>query len=191
MHFRDNGKTPPRQAMKQGLISSAAAILIAGLGTVGVGWYLSPPRPQPVDAVVKVPEFPEHMEIAFRCNGVIIAIIEHRLEGVSRGGTYIEDDVERFVWIYDPLHVMDGQPFLFKQYETAHPYSTWDAELNGKECQEVFFGASLEDRLPERIRDLAKVVRLEKSDQFKQCLQENPGEHQMCRDVAEEELEKK
>jgi hypothetical protein len=39
--------------MKQALISSAAAILIAGLGTVGVGWYLSPPRPQPVDAVVK------------------------------------------------------------------------------------------------------------------------------------------
>jgi hypothetical protein len=26
--------------MKQALISSAAAILIAGLGTVGVGWYL-------------------------------------------------------------------------------------------------------------------------------------------------------
>jgi hypothetical protein len=70
-------------------------------------------------------------------------------------------------------------------------YSTWDAELSGGECQEVFFGTALEERLPERIRDLAKIVRLEKSDEFKRCLKENPDEHQMCRDVAEEKLKTK
>jgi tetratricopeptide (TPR) repeat protein len=74
---------------------------------------------------------------------------------------------------------------------TAHPYSTWSAELVGGQCQEVFFGGALENRLPERMRNLAKIVRLEKSDEFKRCLKENPDEHQMCRDVAEEKLNTK
>jgi hypothetical protein len=38
--------------MKQALISSAAAILIAGGVTVGVGWYLSPPRLDPPCIVI-------------------------------------------------------------------------------------------------------------------------------------------
>src|SRR6516165_9032453 len=105
-------------------------------------------------------------------DGMIIAIIEKELEGVSRGGTYIRDDVERIIWIYNPLRLPLPSTFMFKQYETAHPYSTWDAELSGGECQEVFFGTALEERLPERIRDLAKIVRLEKSDEFKRCLKE-------------------
>jgi hypothetical protein len=176
--------------MKQALLSSAAAILIAGLFIVSVGWYFSPPRPEPTrpDTVTKIPKLPEGIDVAFRCDGVIIAIIENQLEGVSRGGTYLQDDVERTVWIYNPLRVLEGQPFIFKQYETAHPYSTWSAELNGNPCQAIYFGMSLEDRLPEAMRDLAKIVRLEKSHEFKHCLEENPDEHQMCRDVAEETL---
>jgi hypothetical protein len=175
--------------MKQALISSAAAILIAGLGTVSVGWYLTPPQPEHTQpaTVAKVPKLPEGIDIAFRCDGIIIAVFEKALEGVSRGGTYLQDDVERTVWIYNPLRSLEGQPLVFKQYETAHPYSTWDAELNGKPCQAVYFGMALE-RLPQVIRDLAKIVRLEKSDLFKRCLEENPDEHQMCRDVAEEQI---
>jgi len=119
---------------------------------------------------------------------MIIAIIEKELKGVSRGGTYLGDDIERTVWIYNPLRLPLPNTFVFKQYETAHPYSTWNAELSGGECQEVFFGAGLEERLPERMRNLAKIVRLEKSDEFKRCLKENPDEHQMCRDVAEKKL---
>jgi hypothetical protein len=42
----------------------------------------------------------------------------------------------------------------------------------------------LEQRLPERMRNLGKIVRLEKSDEFKRCIRENPDEHQMCRDTA-------
>jgi len=137
------------------------------------------------------PKLPEGIDIAWRCDGMIIAIIEKELKGVSRGGTYLSDDVERTVWIYNPLRLPLPSTFVFKQYETAHPYSTWDAELSGGECQEVFFGTALEERLPERIRDLAKIVRLEKSDEFKRCLKENPDEHQMCRDVAEEKLKTK
>jgi hypothetical protein len=179
--------------MKQALISSAAAILIAGGATIGVGWYLSPPPPveHTQDLTVPVPKLPEGIDIAWRCDGMIIAIIEKELEGVSRGGTYLRDDVERTVWIYNPLRLPLPSTFVFKQYETAHPYSTWDAELSGGECQEVFFGMALEERLPERIRDLAKIVRLEKSDEFKRCLEENPDEYQMCRDVAEEKLKTK
>jgi hypothetical protein len=75
--------------------------------------------------------------------------------------------------------------FMFKQHKTAHPYSTWDAELVGGQCQEVFFGTALEDRLPEKMRNLAKIVRLEKSDEFKRCIKENPDKHQMCRDTAD------
>ena len=100
---------------------------------------------------------------------MIIAIIENELQGVSRGGTYMGNDVERTVWIYNPLRLPLPSTFMFKQYETAHPYSTWSAELSGGECQEVFFGGALEGRLPERIRDLAKIMRLEKSDEFKRC----------------------
>jgi hypothetical protein len=176
--------------MKQALISSAAAILIAGGATMGVGWYLSPPRLEPTqpDTLAKLPE---GIDVAFRCDGIIIAVIEKALKGVSRGGTYLQDDVERTVWIYNPLRVLEGQPFVFKQYETAHPYSTWSAELNGNPCQEIFFGMALETRLPEHMRDLAKIVRLEKSDEFKHCLEENPDEYQMCRDVAEEKLKTK
>ena len=175
------------------VIFSAAAILIAGLGTMSVGWYLSPPPSveHTQDSTVPVPKLPEDIEIAWRCDGMIIAIIEKALVGVSRGGTYMGDDVERTVWIYNPLRLPLPSTFVFKQYETAHPYSTWGAELSGGECQEVFFGTALEERLPERIRDLAKIVRLEKSDEFKRCLKENPDEHQMCRDVAEEKLKTK
>jgi hypothetical protein len=155
--------------MKQALISSVAALLIAGLGTVGVGWYLAPAPPV---QLLPVPKLPEGLEIAWRCDGMIIAIIENRLEGVSRGGSYIDDDVERTVWIYNPLQLPLSSTFMFKQYETAHPFSTWGAEL----------------KLPNKIRNLAKIVRLEKSGEFKRCLEENPGEHQKCRDVAEEKL---
>jgi hypothetical protein len=171
------------------IIFSAAAVLIAGIGAVAVGWYFSPPQPKPTqpDMVAKLPELPEGIDIAFRCDGIIIAVIEKALEGVSRGGTYLQDDVERTVWIYNPLRSLEGQPFVFKQYETAHPYSTWDAELNGKQCQAMYFGMALE-RLPQVMRDLPKIIRLEKSDEFKRCLKENPDEHQMCRDVAEKKL---
>jgi hypothetical protein len=44
------------------------------------------------------------------------------------------------------------------------------------------------ERLPQVMRDLPKIIRLEKSDEFKRCLKENPDEHQMCRDVAEKKL---
>jgi hypothetical protein len=135
-----------------------------------------------------VPKLPEDIEIAWRCDGIFIAIIKKELEGVSRGGTYIEDDVERTVWIYNPLRLPLPATFMFKQYETAHPYSTWNAELSGGECQEVFFGTALEDRLPEKMRNLAKIVRLEKSDEFKRCIKENPDKHQMCRDTADKKL---
>jgi Bacterial SH3 domain len=144
--------------------------------------------PRPTEQSLPVPKLPEGIDIAWRCDGMIIAIVEKQLEGVSRGGTYIQDDVERTVWIYNPLRLPLPTTFMFKQHETAHPYSTWGAELVGGECQEVFFGGALEGRLPERIRDLAKIVRLEKSDEFKRCLKENPDEHQMCRDVAEKKL---
>jgi uncharacterized protein YraI len=133
------------------------------------------------DTLAKLPKLPDGIDVAFRCDGIIIAVIEKALQ----------DDVERTVWIYNPLRVLEGQPFVFKQYETAHPYSTWSAELNGNPCQEIFFGTALETRLPEHMRDLAKIVRLEKSDEFKHCLEENPDEHQMCRDVAEEKLKTK
>ncbi len=136
-----------------------------------------------------VPKLPEKIDIAWRCDGMIIAIFKQELEGVSRGGTYIEDDVETTVWIYNPLRLPLPTTFMFKQYETAHPYSTWSAELTGGQCQEVFFGAGLETRLPERMRDLAKIVRLEKSDEFKRCIKENPDKHQMCRDTADKKLE--
>jgi len=139
----------------------------------------------------KLPELPEDIEIAWRCDGMIIAIVEKQLKGVSRGGTYMADDVETTIWIYNPLRLPLPTTFMFKQYETAHPYSTWSAELVGGQCQEVFFGGALENRLPERMRNLAKIVRLEKSDEFKRCLKENPDEHQMCRDVAEEKLNTK
>jgi hypothetical protein len=135
-----------------------------------------------------VPKLPEGIDIAWRCDGMIIAIIEKELKGVSRGGTYLSDDIERTVWIYNPLRLPLPSTFVFKQYETAHPYSTWGAELVGGQCQEVFFGTALEDRLPERIRNLAKIVRLEKSDEFKRCIKENPDKHQMCRDTADKKL---
>jgi hypothetical protein len=150
-----------------------------------------PESTQTQDSTVPVPKLPEGIDIAWRCDGMIIAIIEKELKGVSRGGTYLSDDIERTVWIYNPLRLPLPSTFVFKQYETAHPYSTWSAELSGGECQEVFFGTALEERLPERIRDLAKIVRLENSDEFKRCLKENPDEHQMCRDVAEEKLKTK
>jgi hypothetical protein len=140
-----------------------------------------PDEPRIASQPDTLPKLPEGIDIAWRCDGVIIAIIENQLEGVSRGGTYLQDDVERTVWIYNPLRVLEGQPFIFKQYETAHPYSTWSAELNGNPCQARYFATSL----PEVMRDLAKIVRLEKSDEFKHCLKENPDEHQMCRDTAE------
>jgi hypothetical protein len=142
-----------------------------------------------IDCSPPVPKLPEGIDIAWRCDGMIIAIVEKQLEGVSRGGTYIQDDIERTVWIYNPLRLPLPSTFVFKQYETAHPYSTWDAELSGGECQEVFFGAGLEQRLPERMRNLAKIVRLEKSDEFKRCIKENPDKHQMCRDTADKKLE--
>jgi hypothetical protein len=109
--------------MKQALISSAAAILIAGGATMGVGWYLSPPRLEPTqpDTLAKLPE---GIDIAWKCDGIYIALIENELEGVSRGGTYIQNDVERTVWIYNPPRLPPGTPLVFKQYETAHPYST-------------------------------------------------------------------
>jgi hypothetical protein len=135
-----------------------------------------------------LPKLPEGIDIAWRCDGMIIAIVETQLKGVSRGGTYIADDVETTIWIYNPLRLPLPTTFMFKQYETAHPYSTWSAELVGGQCQEVFFGGALEDRLPERMRNLANIVRLEKSDEFKRCLKKNPDEHQMCRDVAEQKL---
>ena len=48
---------------------------------------------------------------------------------------------------------------------------------------------ALEDRLPEKMRDLAKIVRLENTDEFKRCLAERPDTtYQMCRDRAEEKL---
>jgi hypothetical protein len=177
--------------MKQALISSAAAILIAVGGTVGVGWYLSSPPPERAqpDVIAKLPELPEGLEIAWRCDGMIIAIIEKELEGISRGGTYMANDIERTVWIYNPLRLPLPTKFMFKQYETAHPYSTWDAELIGGECQAVYHGSK--DRLLEVMRNLPKIVRLEKSDEFKRCLKENPDKHEMCRDVAEEKLKTK
>ena len=89
---------------------------------------------------------------------MIIAIIEKELEGVSRGGTYIRDDVERTVWIYNPLRLPLPSTFVFKQYETAHPYSTWGAELVGGQCQEVFFGTALKDRLPEKYEIWQRAV---------------------------------
>jgi hypothetical protein len=144
---------------------------------------------RPTEQSLPVPKFPEGIEIAWRCDGIIIAIIARNLEGESRGGTYIEDDVERTVWIYNPLRLPLPTSFVFKQIETAHPYSTWDAELGDGQCQEVFFFARLEQELPKRIRDLAKVVRLEKSDEFKRCIKENPDKHQMCRDTADKKLE--
>jgi len=137
----------------------------------------------------KLPELPEDIEIAWRCDGMIIAIVEKQLKGVSRGGTYMADDVETTIWIYNPQRLPLPPTFMFKQYETAHPYSTWSAELVGGQCQEVFFGGALENRLPERMRNLAKIVRLEKSDEFKRCIKENPDEHQMCRDTADKKLE--
>jgi len=149
----------------------------------------SPPRT--TEQSLPVPKLPEDIEIAWRCDGMIIAIVEKELEGVSRGGSYIQDDVETTIWIYNPLRLPLPTTFMFKQHKTAHPYSTWDAELVGGQCQEVFFGGALENRLPERMRNLAKIVRLEKSDEFKRCLKENPDEHQMCRDVAEEKLNTK
>jgi hypothetical protein len=142
-----------------------------------------------IDCSPPVPKLPEGIDIAWRCDGMIIAIIEKELEGVSRGGTYLRDDIERTVWIYNPLRLPLPSTFVFKQYETAHPYSTWGAELVGGQCQEVFFGTALEDRLPEKIRNLAKIVRLEKSDEFKRCIKENPDKHQMCRDTADKKLE--
>jgi hypothetical protein len=142
-----------------------------------------------IDCSPPVPKLPEGIDIAWRCDGMIIAIVEKQLEGVSRGGTYIHDDIERTVWIYNPLRLPLPSTFVFKQYETAHPYSTWGAELVGGECQEVFFGGGLEQRLPERMRNLAKIVRLEKSDEFKRCIKENPDKHQMCRDTADKKLE--
>lgn len=145
--------------------------------------------PRPTEQSLPVPKLPEGIDIAWRCDGMIIAIIEKELKGVSRGGTYLGDDIERTVWIYNPLRLPLPSTFVFKQYETAHPYSTWDAELVGGQCQEVFFGTALEDRLPERMRNLAKIVRLEKSDEFKRCIKENPDKHQMCRDMAEKKLE--
>jgi Bacterial SH3 domain len=147
--------------------------------------------PRPTEQSLPVPKLPEDIEIAWRCDGMIIAIVEKQLKGVSRGGTYMGDDVETTIWIYNPLRLPFPTTFMFKQYATAHPYSTWSAELVGGQCQEVFFGGALEDRLPERIRNLAKIVRLEKSDEFKRCIKENPDEHQMCRDVAEEKLNTK
>jgi uncharacterized protein YraI len=78
-----------------------------------------------------VPKFPEGIDIAWRCDGIIIAIIARNLEGESRGGTYIEDDVERTIWIHNPLRLPLPTTFVFKQIETAHPYSTWGAELVG------------------------------------------------------------
>jgi hypothetical protein len=69
--------------MKQALISSAAAILIAGAAAMGVGWYLSPPRLEPTQpaTVAKLPKLPDGIDVAFRCDGIIIAVIEKALEG--------------------------------------------------------------------------------------------------------------
>jgi len=128
-------------------------------------------------------KLPEGIDIAWKCDGIYIALIENELQGVSRGGTYIENDVERTVWIYNPPRLPPGTPLVFKQYETAHPYSTWGAELNGKSCEAVYFGTRLED--------LPRIIRIEKSDEFKQCFRENPDEPEMCRDVAEEKLNTK
>jgi hypothetical protein len=159
-------------------------------GKSGWAWrkFIDCSPPRPTEQSLPVPKFPEGIEIAWRCDGIIIAIIARNLEGESRGGTYIEDDVERTVWIYNPLRLPLPTSFVFKQIETAHPYSTWDAELGDGQCQEVFFFARLEQELPKRIRDLAKVVRLEKSDEFKRCIKENPDKHQMCRDTADKKL---
>ena len=77
---------------------------------------------------------------------LIIAVTEQRDHGVDQ-------DVARRLGphrsarrIYNPLRLLEGQPFVFKQYETAHPYSTWSAELNGNPCQEIFNSASREER---------------------------------------------
>ena len=65
------------------IIFSATAILIAGIGAVTVGWYFSPPRLEHTqsETIAKVPELPEGIDLAFRCDGIIIAIIEKELEG--------------------------------------------------------------------------------------------------------------
>jgi hypothetical protein len=103
-------------------------------------------------------------------------------------------DVERTIWIHNPLRLPLPTTFVFKQIETAHPYSTWNAELIGGECQEVFFVDWLEEELSKRIQDLAKVVRLEKTDEFNSCLDEilaKPAHQRpaalrtFCRAVAE------
>jgi hypothetical protein len=164
------------------VIFSTAAILIAGLGTVSVGWYFSRSRPVEHTQDSTVVKLPEGIDIVWKCNGVFIAMVEDQLKGVSRGGTYIEDDVERTVWIYNPPQLPPGTPLVFKQYETAHPYSTWSAKLNDQDCETYFW---VDEDFPQK---MLKIIRLEKSDEFKQCFKENPDEYVMCRDVAEEEL---
>src|SRR5262249_17934807 len=88
-----------------------------------------------------------------------------------------------------PVHTPSHCPRLGRVPSESLGSPRYEAEVSGGECQEVFFGAGLEQRLPERMRNLAKTVRLEKSDEFKRCIKENPDKHQMCRDTADKRLE--
>src|SRR5262249_44413009 len=67
--------------------------------------------PRPTEQSLPVPKLPEGIDIAWRCDGMIIAIIEKDLEDGSRGGT------ERTVWIYNPLRLPLPSTFVFKQHE--------------------------------------------------------------------------
>jgi SH3 domain-containing protein len=77
-----------------------------GAGKSGWVWrkFIDCPS-RPNEQSSSVPKLPDDIEIAWRCDGMIIAIVEKVLKGVSRGGTYMGDDVERTIWIYNPLRL--------------------------------------------------------------------------------------
>jgi hypothetical protein len=72
----------------------------------------------------------EDADIAWDCGGTVLGYAS-KDSGYESGSGANENDSDVTLWVINPSR----GPVVIKLHTTAHAFSTWDAEVNGKPCR--------------------------------------------------------